>query len=238
VVAGELAATPAAADVPQAMADTYTRANGLHLQGRYCDGLPVLDMFAALPATGPTAQIVATANTDRAAAMYQCGLARYQGSAYTEAIEQLNAYLAAYPNDGQAAQARSLLIAATVLEEAGGAPLPVPAPLTNNVTGPIPVTVYNNSPYEQHVYLVGPTAHEFVLPPCPECRERYAGPLITELQSDPCADLAGKPSLQLLLGPGTYTRLATSEVGPTPVQADVVEYGYEYTTCVFVETYF
>ncbi|WP_214407974.1 tetratricopeptide repeat protein [Pseudonocardia lacus] len=241
VVADEFADTPSAVAVPRAMADTYAAANALFTQGQYCAGLPVLDTFVSLPATSATADVVAVAHADRAAAMFECGLAGYRASTYPEAVEALNAFLAAYPNDPQAAQARSAVIAATVLAESGEAPLPLPAPLTDNVTGPIPVTVYNDSPYEQHVYLVGPTAHEFVLPACPGCPPRYAGPLITSLgpATEPCTDLSGRPSLTLMLGAGTFTGFSTStEAGSTPVRTNTVEPGYSYTTCVYVEEYF
>ena len=106
VVAGEFADTPRAASVPQAIADSSTAANGLFAAGQYCEGLPVLDSFVSLPGDGPTAGIVGVAHSNRAVAMFECGLAGYRGSTYTGAIEQLNAFLGAYPNDPQAAQAR------------------------------------------------------------------------------------------------------------------------------------
>ncbi|MCO1656199.1 hypothetical protein [Pseudonocardia humida] len=238
VVADEFAATPSAARVPQALADTYAAATGLTAQGQYCAGLPVLDSFASLPATGPTADVVRVAHADRAPAMFECGLADYRGSSYSGAIDRLTAFLGAYPDDPRAAQARSAIIAATVLAESGGAPLPLPAPLTNNVTGPNPVTVFNNTPYEQHVYLVGPTAHEFVLPPCPDCTEQYVGPLIDSLgPADPCGDPTGRPSLTLMLGSGTFTWFSRTTDESTPVRSDVIESGYSYSTCVYVERY-
>jgi hypothetical protein len=235
----EFADTPAAAQVVPGIADTYAAANGLFAAGQYCDGQPVLDYFAGLARTDQTAAVVDTANTDRATDMYECGLAQYNGSDYTKAKDQLPAFIGAYPNDARVAQARSVVIAATVLGESSDPPLPLPAPLTNNDVGPIEVLYYNNTPEEEHVYVAGPTAHEFVLPACSGCTDTYSG-LIVPLDGapDPCGDPAGKPSLSVRLKAGDYHSVAFGESRTTPVDTLTVQSGYTYTYCVYSRSYF
>lgn len=238
VIWTEFRDTPSGPAVPQAIVDTFNAANGLFVESQFCEALPVLDYFAgAVLGDADTTGLVGTANAQRAATMLECGLARYRESAHSEATTQLEALIAAYPNGPQVAQARSAIIAATVSEANGGEPLPLPAPLGDNAPGSIPVTFYNDSPVEQHVYVVGPTAHEFTLPPCPTCPQSYLS-LDTPLSGDPCSSVAGLPSLTLRLDPGTYSRFSTSSVDSTSVESSPVDPGFEYTTCVYIGSLF
>jgi TolA-binding protein len=107
------------------LADTYAATNGLFAAGRYCDAQPVLDYFAGLARTDRTAAVVVAANLDRRTGMYECGLAEYGSSDYAGAKDRLPAFIAAYPDDARVAQARSAIVAATVLAESGEAPLPL-----------------------------------------------------------------------------------------------------------------
>lgn len=65
--------TATAPKVPQAIVDTFTAANSLFTEQRFCDAVPVLDYFVTLP-DAETAGVVGTANADRAQAMLECGL--------------------------------------------------------------------------------------------------------------------------------------------------------------------
>jgi hypothetical protein len=234
----EFADTPAAAQVVPGLADTYGAANGLFAAQQFCDAQPVLDYFAGLARTDQTAAVVDTANADRATDMYECGLAEYNSSDYTTAKDQLPAFIGAYPSDARVAQARSVVIAATVLDESGDPPLPLPAPVSNNDVGPIEVLYYNNTPEEEHVYVAGPTAHEFVLPPCPSCTDSYSSIQPLAGAPDPCGDPAGKPSLPVRLEPGDYHSVAVAETRTTPVDTLTVQSGYTYTYCVYSRSYF
>ena len=236
VVLRELSDTPAVAAIPQAFTDTYYAADGLFAQGQFCDAQPVLEYFSALAPDGLTSGAVNLANSERATAMYECGLALHNGSNFGDAGAQLDRFVQAYPGDPRVAQARSVIIAAHILA-VNGAPPFVPAPLGGNTPGGIEVTYYNDSPVEQHVYVAGPTAHEFVLPPCPGCPDAYSA--ITPIGAPgPCDDLSGRPSLTLRLNPGTYLELAESATDATDVGTLTYNPGFVYSTCVYVHDLF
>lgn len=156
VVRRELGDTTAAQTVPQAVVDTYTAANSLFTEQRFCDALPVLDYFVTVP-DADTAGVVGAANADRAVAMLECGLAAYRGGDFRTAIDRLTAMATAYPEHPGTAQARSAVIAANVALFKEGTPPVLPAPLGDNAPGSISVTFYNNAPREALVRITGPT---------------------------------------------------------------------------------
>jgi hypothetical protein len=228
----EFADTPAVAAVVPGLSDTYAAANGLFAARQFCDGQPVLDYFAGLARTDQTAAVVDTANSDRATDLYECGLTQYNGADYSSALDELPAFMDAYPNDPRVAQAHSALIAATVLDKEGGTPLPLPAPITNNNVGPIEVLYYNDTDEEEHVYVAGPTAHEFVLPACPDCSS--SSPYPSPVGGSPCDSPDGKPSLTLRLRAGDYHSLAVGSDGrTTDVDSGALDPGFRYTLCVY-----
>lgn len=78
------------------------------------------------------------------------------------------------------------------------------------------------------VLLAGPTAHEFVLPPCPDCPEGEAG----------CTVRTTRPSLDLRLRPGAYDVFVrvTARSGPDPsLTRNEYATGFGYSPCYFVE---
>lgn len=109
----EFGDTATAQRVPQALVDTYTAANGLFAERRFCDALPVLDYFVTLD-VDVAARVVDTAHADRVQSMLECGLEQFRTGAHDAAITRLDALVAAYPDR---AQARSAIIAARVAVE-------------------------------------------------------------------------------------------------------------------------
>jgi hypothetical protein len=202
-VGQHLADTPTAAQVPQAVLDTYAEAKTAFTEGRFCDALPVLDYAVTLPAAAGLAQV---ANGDRARSLNECGLANFNAGDYTGATDRFQRLVADYPNDPGVQQARSAIIAAEV-GRAAGLPLPLPAPL--DAPGAQSVTLYNAAASEVRVLVAGPTAHEVTLPPCVGCPEVY------ETRAGSCPGAAGKPSVSLRMQPGTYYVLQErATVGP------------------------
>ncbi len=226
----EFGDTTPAAQVPQALLDTYTAANVDFVNGSFCEALPVLDYFVTLP-VAETAGLVATADSTRVQAMLECGFEQFRTRNYLTAIQQLDALAAAYPDSPQATQARSAIIAAKVGAESSGAEVPIPAPLGDDSPGPNPVTFYNDSPYEVRVLVAGPTAHEFILPACPDCPATYTTP------DEACPTFDGRPSATLRLAPGTFYLLVgdTSDTVTKLSDLFVVSAGFEYTDCLHVE---
>jgi tetratricopeptide (TPR) repeat protein len=203
LVGRELADTPTAAGVPQAVLDTFTEANSAFAEGRFCDALPVLDYAVTLP---DAAGLAPVANGDRARSLSECGLANFNAGDYTGATDRFESLVADYPNDPGVPQARSAIITAEV-GRAAGTPLPLPAPIDS--PGSEPVLVYNAAATEVRVLVAGPTAHELTLPPCPGCPASYA------TGAESCPGAAGKPSTPLRLRPGTYHVMQDrAELGP------------------------
>ncbi|MGH3932793.1 MAG: tetratricopeptide repeat protein [Pseudonocardiaceae bacterium] len=230
VIQREFGDTTTGPKVPQAIVDTFTTANSLFTDQRFCDALPVLDYFVTLP-PAEAGGVLGPANADRPRAMLECGFERYRAANYSGAITQLDQFLATYPESPQAAQARSAIIAAKVAAEVGES-LPLPAPLGDNSPGDNAVTFYNDSPLEVRVLVAGPTAHEFTLPPCPGCPASY------RLTEDACPTFAGKPSMTLRLRPGTYHMVGTYPADPSVeklVDTYVVQSGFDYTSCLHIQ---
>jgi Tetratricopeptide repeat len=191
MVGQDLADTASAAEVPQAILDTFAQANNAVAEGRFCDALLVLDYAVTLPeSTG----VAAVAHADRARSLSECGLASFHAGDLTGAITRFQTLVAEYPNDPRVAQARSALIAAEVGRTAS-VPIPLPAPI--DVSGSEPVVLYNAVSTEVRVLVTGPTAHEITLPGCPGCPRVYE-------EGESCPGAAGKPSTMIQLRPGTY----------------------------------
>jgi tetratricopeptide (TPR) repeat protein len=203
LVGRELADTQTAAGVPQAVLDTFAEANSAVAEGRFCDGLPVLDYAITLP---DAAGVAAVANGDRARSLSECGLANFTAGDYSGATDRFKALMADYPNDPGVPQARSAVITAEV-GEAAGVPLPLPAPI--DAPASEQVVVYNAAGTDVRVLVAGPTAQEVTLPPCPGCPASYAA------GTESCPGAAGKPSSSIRLRPGTYYVLQDrEELGP------------------------
>ncbi|OLT13932.1 hypothetical protein BJF78_20810 [Pseudonocardia sp. CNS-139] len=228
-VADEFGDTPSAALVPVSLADTYAAAAAPVAQQRFCDAIPALDYFVGL--THPAAAaVVGTANADRARSLLECGLGRYRGGDGAGSLQALEPFVAAYPNDPGILQARSAVVAATIAG-AKGAPLPpLPGPLAGDNVGPVAYTIYNDSPYEVRVLLNGPTTHEVVIPPCPDCGTGYAVP------PPDCPSRPGLPSVTLRLLVGVYDDLAFSPSQPDVdevVDTNTFEPGFDYSACYY-----
>lgn len=232
VVVADLDDTPSAQAVPQALRDTYAAANGLFADGRFCEALPVLDWFVALPAAG-SSEVAGLANTDRPVAQLECGLARYREGDFAGAIDVLQVTAGEYPDHQGTPQARSTVIAAKVAEallsrDAAAAVPPIPEPLGDLSPGSISVTIHNSAPREALIRIAGVTAHEFVIPPCADCTAVDEG----------CGSLAGKPSVTVRLRPGSYAEMVSSTDSATPrffvEGANVYEPGFGYTACYYI----
>lgn len=225
LVTREFGDTPAAKRVPKGIAAAFAAATEPYTAGRFCDSLTSLEYFAGLDRAG-VGDVVDTANTYRAQALYECGLVQARAGDIA-ATTTLDTYLQAYPQHPGFAQAKAALISARVAE-AAGVPLAVPPPLGDNNPGSIPVEFYNDSNTSVTLLVAGPTAHEFTLPPCAICPADYPA-------DTGCADLAGRPSITLRLTAAQYyyttvrnedVNSLTSSVTPMP--------GYIHTQCVYV----
>jgi tetratricopeptide (TPR) repeat protein len=216
--------TPSAAGAAQGIVDTYAAA--VARVGPACNGLPVLDYAVGLP-DAETGGVVARANADRARAQFACGIERYDAGEWADAGAAFDTLVASYPDDPQAAQAIANAIAAEASDRTGAA-VPLPGPFAGDNPGPIPLTIYNDNPAEVRVLVVGPTAHEIVIPGCPGCPAEYA------TAAEACPSLAGKPSSRLTLPAGDYTVVGIYPTASPSVQRDPVENGFEYTNCLFI----
>lgn len=226
VIATEFGSTSTAAQVPQAMRDTYTAAKTPFTERRFCDALPVLDYFAGLTGQS-TAEVGGRADADRPLALFECGLGLFRAGNFEGAISPLETMIADYPADPGIPQARSAIIAARVAV-ANGAPVPLPAPLGGNSPGTVELTYYNTSQDPARILVSGPTAHEIVIPPCPNCAPLLVG------APDDCEYGADRPSVTLRLQPGVYEDLL---VGGRDVDGGdrgprVIEPGFYYWDCV------
>jgi hypothetical protein len=191
VVLQEMADTPTAAGVPQAILDTFGQANNAVAEGRFCDALPVLDYAVTVPAV---AGISGIANTDRARSLFECGLSNFQAGDYDGSTTRFETLVADYPNDPGVAQARSALISSEV-GSYKSVPMPLPAPI--DAPASESVQVFNASSSEVRVLIAGPTALEITLPACLGCPSTEA--------SNACpAPGPGMPSVPIRLRTGTY----------------------------------
>lgn len=223
VVSREFADTPSAPAASQGIIDTYTAAAAVG----GCEAVPALDHVVALT-DAETAGIVAGAVVDRPVALFGCGLAQYEAGSWGEAATTFDRFVAEYPNDPQAAQARADAIAARASVVAGAPPAALPGPFVGDTPGSIPVTIYNDNPAAVRVYVLGPTAHEIVLPGCPGCPASYAA------EGQACPTFDGRPSARLTLPAGDYTIISQYPASNPAVETSAVERGFEYTNCLYV----
>jgi len=227
LIVSEFGDTPVAAKVPAAVAEAFTAADQA---ASSCAALPSLDRFAALDQK-LTATIANPLNASRARATMQCAVDEFNAGRYTEAVPLFEAFLAAYPGDGAAAQAHSALISARIAAESLF-PLPMPPPYSGNTPGDINVTFFNDSTKETHVLLAGPTAHEFVLPACGGCPTEY-GP-----GEETCPTTAGRPAVNLRLSAGMYYFITltdpASDVAALSDTLAVTPF-FDHTMCLFVQ---
>jgi tetratricopeptide (TPR) repeat protein len=229
VVHEGFADTPAAKLVPPAVAETFAVAGKPVAAGQFCAGVPALDLLAELEPE-VIAGIAAPLHANRATALLQCGINRFGSGSYTEAVTSFSSFVAQYPNDPGIPQARSGLIAATVAE-ASYYPVPFPPPWAGDSPGSVPVTFYNDSNKPTHVLIAGPTAHEFVLPPCGGCPAAYA------TSAEACPSYDGRPSMTLRLAPGFYPLITKyDEDGGIAGLSDSVSVNpyFESSLCLFV----
>lgn len=222
VVSREFADTPSAPAASQGIVDTYTAA-----AAGGCEAIPALDYVVALT-DAETAGIVATATVDRPGALFQCGLTQYEAGSWGESSTTFDRFVAEYPDDPQNAQARADAIAARASAVTGTPPAALPGPFAGDTPGPIPVTLYNDNPAEVRVYVLGPTAHEIVLPGCAGCPASYA------TDGEACPTFDGRPSARLTLPAGDYTIISQYATTNPAVQTSAVERGFEYTNCLYV----
>lgn len=220
--------TEAAKQAPAAIAEMFAAATKPYGAGKFCDSLTVLAYFADLDPSSVGEKVAADANTFRARALFECGMGQYRAQSLVDATTTLGDFLARYPDDGRAPQARAARIAAEVAL-ANKVTLPMPPPLGGNDPGSIPVTFYNDSQEALTIFLAGPTAHEFTVPACPACPASY-------VKDDPaaCGDLTGRPSVTLHLTPTAYYYVTDSrdwvdeEAGSVTPQS-----GYTHWQCIY-----
>lgn len=223
VVSREFADTPSAPATGQRIVDTYAAA----VAPGGCEAVPALDHIVSLT-DAAAAGIVVTATAERPAALFGCGIARYDAGSWGEAAAMFDRVVAEYPEDPQAAQARADAIAARAAEVTGTPPAALPGPFAGDNPGSIPVTLYNDNPAEVRVYVLGPTAHEIVLPGCPGCPASYA------TDGEACPTFDGRPSARLTLPAGEYTVISRYATTNPAVQTSAVQRGFEYTNCLYV----
>ncbi|OLT13935.1 hypothetical protein BJF78_20830 [Pseudonocardia sp. CNS-139] len=161
-IADELGDTPTAQRVPQGFADLYAAASSGIPAGRFCDALPLLDEYLGLREQA-IAAILPRAHGDRAEALLRCGIQRFDADDYLPAADAFRRLVTTYPDAPQTPQARSALIAARVGEGRYRGAVELPVPYAGDSPGNNPVTFYNATPYELHVMVAGPTAHELTL---------------------------------------------------------------------------
>jgi TolA-binding protein len=227
MVSREFSDTPAAKKVPEAITDAFAAANKPYEAGKFCDALPALTYFAALAADS-AGEIVATANTNRARALLECGLSQVRAGD-TEATTTLDTFVTAYPQHPGVPQGTSALITAKVAL-AANVTLPVPPPLGGNDPGTIPVTFYNDSNEPLLILVAGPTAHEISLGPCAVCPADY--PSVEAA----CPTYDGRPSVTLHLTAAQYY-LTTERQSAVASFTDSItpQPGYEHFQCLFVQ---
>lgn len=233
VVAQEFGDTPAAGAVSQALTETYTAATRAVADRWFCDALPVLRYFTGLPLAA--GDLAGRAHADLARSLLECGLDRFRAGATDAAVDPLSELAEAYPDDPGAPQARSAVIAARVAQQTG-LTVPLPAPMGGDSPGSIPMTYYNDSPYEITVRVAGPTAHEFVIPACSGCPTYALG------DQPSCTRDSGRPSHTLDLRPGDYVSAAFSpsnvNLDGADEEAESLQRNYRYWTCYYVTSAF
>lgn len=225
LVQRDLGGTDAAATAAQGARDTYAAAAATW-PGRFCEALPLLEYAVLLP-DAETAGTATAARTDQPRALFECGLERYTAASYPDAAVAFDALVATYPADPQVAQARANAIAARSAAASGTAPA-LPGPYAGDTPGPIGVTFYNDNPAEVRVYVVGPTAHEFVIPGCGGCPATYA------TEAEACPSNEGKPSFRLQLPVGTYSIVGEYPAADPTISTNTLENGFVYTNCLYV----
>jgi tetratricopeptide (TPR) repeat protein len=191
LVGRELPETAAAASAPQGIQDTFAQANNAFAEGRFCDGLPVLDYAVTLP---ESAGIAGVANADRAHSLSECGLSTFGAGDLEGAASRFSTLVADYPSDPGVPQARSALITAEVGSRTTVS-LPLPAPI--DAPGSESVLVYNATSTDVRVLISGPTAHELTLPGCIGCPSVYE-------TGESCPGPEGKPSTTIRMRTGPY----------------------------------
>lgn len=218
--------TPAAKKVPDAIDETFTEATAPFAEGKFCDALPALEYFAGQDQK-LLGKVVATAATNRGAALYKCGIGKYSAGDCAGAADPLTKFLDAYKFDTVIPQAKATLIAARVCEVSGFA-TPMPQAHNGDNVGPIAVQFFNDSSTEQHVLLAGPTAHEFTIPACSTCPESY--PPFSTSGACPIPEIL--PSYTVYLPAAAYNVLLEGDpTASTPhVEGFVPDAAYFYCT--------
>lgn len=225
----------AAGQVPQALTAAVDRGAQLVAQQRWCDAVPVLDVFAT--ATQPA--LADAAGRARAALpqpLYECGLQRFAEGDSQTAVTYLRRLGDTFPDDPLAAQARPTLIRAEVaaITATAAGEVPPPTAVGRAPAGTVSVEVVNDSPDELELLFAGPEADAVTIPPCPTC------------SAYPFAAIGGceagsLPTVSLELPPGSYQLGVRSRSGN-----DVTPYagswelasGTAYSSCFYIVTSF
>ncbi|HEY0636821.1 MAG TPA: tetratricopeptide repeat protein, partial [Pseudonocardiaceae bacterium] len=230
LVAREFPASEPAAQVPQALADTFAEAMRPFAAGMFCESLPALDYLTDLP-PAESAGVVELARGNHARAGFECGVIRYGTGDYDEALNYFEAMATTYPDHPSAAAAGSAVVAATIAA-AGATPAPaLPPPLAGNSPGSILLTLYNDSSSATEVLITGATAHRVTLDACGSCPAEYA------TAAEACRNTRGLPSIQLRLRPGNYHMLSRypGPDGGRPYLSTIdILSGYTHTSCFYV----
>lgn len=227
--------TEAAGRVPQSLITAYDRGAALLAEQRWCEAVPVLDVFVQFPDPA-LADAAGRATAALPRPLYECGLQRFAEGDIETAVGYLRRLRDTYPGDPLTAQARPTLIRAEVasITAVSAGEVPPPAAVGRAPGGRVSVEVVNDSPVELEVLFAGPEADAITIPACATCSEYVFAPV------GGCA--AGSlPTVSLELPPGSYQLGVRSISG-----ADVVPYsgtwelasGTAYSSCFFIVSSF
>ncbi|MEV7627689.1 hypothetical protein [Actinoplanes sp. NPDC089786] len=239
VVVTDHPGTPQAAAVRSDLDNAYASVIAKAL-GRPCDALTELTYLSTVSLPEAKAG-AARARAARPGTLYNCALKEIGSGEYDSAIEHLDEFIADYPRDARAAQARQKRIAAEVAKVKAGATGDI-APLERTGNGPSGtaiVQVVNDSPYALEILYSGPVADRLTVPACASCQVR-SSPLLSRYFAPTCGG-TGVPARTVRLKPGNYQVVvrASASDGPRPYSGSwKLAGGARYDNCYYASRAF
>ena len=254
VVVDEHPDSPEAASAPDDVAAMYEAATADLTEGRHCDAIGNLDLFASLPGDdGLSDAVVAQAQQSLPVATLGCGSARLDADNFDTAERMLDRVVADVPGTPLAEEAAALLVVLAAEREqqqirdeiadlgTDSGELAPPTPSGSAPGGVVTVEVVNGSPRALELLYSGPETGRLALEACADCVERSVFVPSTPLFPD--VDTCGTPSSPrrtVTLPAGTYdvaVKATDGEGAVTPFSGSwTLASGTAYSDCYYIES--
>ncbi|MDT0347222.1 tetratricopeptide repeat protein [Streptomyces litchfieldiae] len=171
-------------------------------------------------------------------ALYECGLAHYEGGDLGPARDAFQRLVDGYPDDARAGGAGELLIAVEIDEINAGdtGELPPPTATGGAPGGTVTVEIVNDSPEELEILFAGAGTGTASVDACGDCTPHGGGPL-GDQPGGTCGTDLDRPRVTLTLAPGDYRMVvrATTDSTVAPHSGDwYLTSGTAYSGCYHI----